>query len=200
MLFVISGPSGAGKSTLIRRVLDTLDNINFAVSQTTRSKREGEIEGKDYYFISEDEFKQMIQEDKLAEWAVVHGEHYGTLKREIEKKGAHADLILDIDIQGSRQIKEKYKKAVFIFIMPPLYEELKRRLEARGLESQASIQSRLDTARKEIRHYYHFDYVVINDDLEKAVLDLESIIRCIRSRFSSQEKKVLAILRSFSES
>ena len=200
MLYVISGPSGAGKSTLCTRVLDEMEDLEFSVSHTTRKKRKGEIDGKDYYFVSQEEFKSMIKEDGLAEWAVVYGQYYGTSKREIEKKGAKGDLLLNIDIQGAQQIKEKYKKAVFIFIMPPHFRDLKRRLKARGQESSVSAQKRLEVAHKEIRYYHQFDYVVINDELKRAVLDLESIIRSTRCSLDSRKMEILSILRSFNGS
>lgn len=199
MLFVITGPSGCGKSTLAGRVLEELDNIDFSVSYTTRKKRNSEEEGKDYYFVSEGEFKRMIEDMKLVEWAVVHGNYYGTSKRELEKKATKGDILLDIDVQGAHQIKEKFKKTVFVFIMPPLYLELKKRLKKRGEESPESINERLDVAKKEIRHYHHFDYIIINDLLEKAVEELKSIILSTRCRFDPCKKEIMLILRSFSE-
>jgi len=177
-----------------------MEGLEFSVSHTTRKKRKGEIEGKDYYFVSQEEFKSMIKEDGLAEWAVVYGQYYGTSKRGIEKKGAKGDLLLNIDIQGAQQIKEKYKKAVFIFIMPPHFRDLKRRLKARGQESSVSAQKRLEVARKEIRYYHQFDYVVINDELKRAVLELESIIRSTRCSLDSRKMEILSILRSFTGS
>lgn len=199
MLFIITGPSGCGKSTLAGRVLEELDNIDFSVSYTTRKKRNSEEEGKDYYFVSEGEFKRMIEDMKMVEWAVVHGNYYGTSKRELEKKATKGDILLDIDVQGAHQIKEKFKKTVFIFIMPPLYLELKKRLEKRSEESPESINERLDVAKKEIRHYHHFDYIIINDLLEKAVEELKSIILSTRCRFDPCKKEIMLILRSFSE-
>lgn len=199
MLFVITGPSGCGKSTLAGRVLEELDNIDFSVSYTTRKKRNSEEEGKDYYFVSEGEFKRMMEDMKLVEWAVVHGNYYGTSKRELEKKATKGDILLDIDVQGAHQIKEKFKKTVFIFIMPPLYLELKKRLKKRGEEGPESINERLDVAKKEIRHYHHFDYIIINDLLEKAVEELKSIILSTRCRFDPCKKEIMLILRSFSE-
>jgi len=180
--------------------VDNLEGLKFSVSHTTRKKRKGEVEGKDYYFVSQEEFKGVIKENGLAEWAVVHSHYYGTSKREIEKKGAKGDLLLDIDIQGAQQIKEKYKKAVFIFIMPPHFRDLKRRLKTRGQESSASVQKRLEMARKEIRCYHQFDYVVINDELKKAVQELESIIRSARYSLESRQMEILSILRSFTGS
>jgi len=199
MLFVITGPSGCGKSTLAGRILEKLDNIDFSVSYTTRKKRNSEEEGKDYYFVPEGEFKRMMEDMKLVEWAVVHGNYYGTSKRELEKKATKGDILLDIDVQGAHQIKEKFKKTVFIFIMPPLYLELKKRLKKRGEESPESINERLDVAKKEIRHYHYFDYIIINDLLEKAVEELKSIILSTRCRFDPCKKEIMLILRSFSE-
>lgn len=197
MIFVITGPSGCGKSTLARRVLEEVEDLEFSVSYTTRNRRESEGEGKDYYFVSKEEFEEMIKEDKLVEWALVHSHYYGTSKREIEKKGANKDLILDIDVQGARQVKEKFKKAVFIFILPPLHEELKARLKKRGDESSESITRRLETAKKEIRYYPEFHYIVINDKVEKAVRELGAIILSTRCRLDSRKKEIVPILRSF---
>ena len=124
MLFIISGPSGCGKSTLAQRVLKKVDNVQFSVSHTTRDKRKSEKEGKDYYFVSKPEFEQMIKEERLIEWTVFHGNHYGTSKREVEKKGSMGDLLLDIDVHGAELVKSKLKKAVFIFILPPSYSRV----------------------------------------------------------------------------
>lgn len=199
MLFVISGPSGCGKSTLVGRILDGLDNVEFSVSYTTREKRETEKEGKDYFFISQDEFKKLIKEDKLAEWALVHGNYYGTSKRELEKKSGGADLLLDIDVQGALQIKEKLKKVVFVFVLPPLFPELKKRLEQRGQEDEESINRRLEVAKREIRQYYQFDYIIINDRLDKAAEELKAVILNQRCRTEIRKKEIMPILRSFSE-
>jgi guanylate kinase len=199
MLFVITGPSGCGKTTLVRQVMENMKDVQFSVSHTTRKKRNSEKEGRDYYFVSKSEFEGMIREGKLAEWTVIHGNHYGTSRREIEKKGAQGDLLLDIDVQGAEQIKEKLKRGVFIFILPPLFEELKARLEERGQESPASIEERLEVARKDIRFYPDFDYIIINDELKKAVNELEAIILSARCRLDIKKKEIVPILRSFSE-
>jgi len=199
MLFVITGPSGCGKTTLVRQVMENVKDVQFSVSHTTRKKRNSEKEGRDYYFVSKSEFEQMIKEEKLAEWTVIHGNHYGTSKREIEKKGILGDLLLDIDVQGAEQIKSKLKRGVFIFILPPLFEELKARLEERGQESPDSIKIRLEVARKDIRFYPHFDYIIINDELKKAVNELEAIILSTRCRLDIKRKEIVPILRSFSE-
>jgi len=199
MLFVITGPSGCGKTTLVRQVMENVKDVQFSVSHTTRKKRNSEKEGRDYYFVSKPEFEQMIKEGKLAEWTVIHGNHYGTSKREIEKKGILGDLLLDIDVQGAEQIKSKLKRGVFIFILPPLFEELKTRLEERGQESPDSIKKRLEVARKDIRFYPDFDYIIINDELKKAVNELEAIILSTRCRLNIKKKEIVPILRSFSE-
>ncbi len=198
MLFVITGASGCGKTTLVRLVLKKVKDVQFSVSHTTRKKRNTEKEGRDYYFVSRSEFEQMIKDEKLAEWAVIHGNYYGTSRREIEKKGAKGDLLLDIDVQGAQQMKSRLKRDVFIFILPPIFEELKRRLEERGQEDLASIEKRLEIARKDIRFYPQFDYIIINDKLDKASKELEAIILSTRCRLDSQKKEIMPILRSFS--
>lgn len=199
MLFIITGPSGCGKSTLVRRVMEKMKNVQFSVSHTTRKKRNAEKDGKDYYFVSKSEFEQMIKEEKLAEWVFLHGSYYGTSKREIEKKGAKGDLLLDIDIYGAQQIRPRLKKAVFIFILPPLFEELKRRLKKRGQEAADSVEKRLEVAKREIRSYPQFDYIIINDQLNQAVEELNAIILSMRCTLDSQQKEIVPILRSFSE-
>ena len=199
MLFIISGPSGCGKSTLVKRVLEEMEDVDFSVSFTTRKKRENEIEGKDYFFVDRAEFEDMMENDKFLEYAVVHKEYYGSAKKEVERKSARKDLLLDVDVQGAQQIREKIKKAVFIFILPPVFEELKHRLEKRGQESPESIRKRLKEAKKEIRHYPDFDYVIVNDDLEKALIKLKSIIVSVRCRLDVSQKNILPILRSFSD-
>ncbi len=198
MLFVITGPSGCGKSTLVKQVLAEVEGVDFSISHTTRKKRDSEKEGKDYYFITKEEFKEMIKLDKLAEWAVVHGHYYGTSRKEIEKKGAEKDLLLDIDVQGAQQIKARFKKAIFVFVLPPGFQELKERLKKRGDESDEVIRGRLEEARREIRSYPEFDYVIINDKLDKAVKDLASIVVSARCRLASLQKEIMPILRSFS--
>ncbi len=199
MLFIITGPSGCGKTTLVKQVMGNVKDVQFSVSHTTRKKRNSEKEGRDYYFVAKSEFEQMIKEEKLAEWTVIHGNHYGTSKREIEKKGTRGDLLLDIDVQGAQQMKLKLKRSVFIFILPPLFEELKARLEKRGQESPGSIKERLEVARKDIRFYPDFDYIIINAELKKASKELEAIILSTRCRLDIKKKEIVPILRSFSE-
>jgi guanylate kinase len=199
MLIVITGPSGCGKSTLANLVLEELENVEFSVSYTTRKKRSTELEGEDYYFVSGEKFRRMIQEDKFLEWAVVHGNYYGTPKEELEKKVAGGDLLLDIDVQGAEQVREKLEEAVFIFILPPLFPVLRKRLENRGQDSLPVIEKRLEVAKEEIKHYRKFDYVVINDELDRAVEELKSVILSQRCRREIREKDIIQILRSFAE-
>jgi guanylate kinase len=200
MLFVISGPSGCGKSTLVKHVLSVLSQVAFSVSHTTRPQREGEEEGTDYYFVDRDKFDSMITESRLAEWAVVHGNYYGTSKRELEHRASGGtDVILDIDVQGARQIREKYKKGLFIFVLPPSFAQLKQRLVKRGQDDPEVISQRLAMARKEIRAYPQFDYIIINDALETAQQELEAIIISERCRLHRRQKDIIPILRSFTE-
>jgi guanylate kinase len=196
MIYVVSGPSGCGKSTLIRRVLSRLDGVRFSVSHTTRERRKSEVEGKDYYFVTREQFLRMVENNAFVEWAVVHGAHYGTSRRELGRSG-DGDVILDIDVQGAAQVREKIRGAVFIFVLPPSFQALRRRLEERHLDSAASIRKRLATAMKEVRSCGRFDYVVVNDDLATAVRELESILRCRRASLAVRKKSLAPILKSF---
>jgi guanylate kinase len=196
MVYVISGPSGCGKSSLIERSLALLVDVRFSVSHTTRKKRRGEVEGKDYYFIDEDKFRNMVRRDAFIEWAVVHGAYYGTSRKEL-KKGASRDVVLDIDVQGARQVKDRVEGAVFIFVLPPSLDVLKERLQSRGQDSQAAIAERLRTARREVREYSRFDHVIINDRLDAAAEELASIVICHRTRRAAREKDIRPILASF---
>ncbi len=196
-LFVVSGPSGCGKTTLVKKVLEEMDGLAFSTSHTTRKRRVAEAEGKDYFFISEEAFKEKIERKAFAEWAEVHGNFYGTSREEIEKKERGMVLVLDIDIQGARQIREKYEKSVLIFIFPPRFEELKRRLFQRGDETEESIQRRLAAAKKEILSYPHFDYIIINDRLEEAARELEAIVLSVRCRRESRREAIQPILKTF---
>jgi guanylate kinase len=195
----VSGPSGCGKSTLVRMVMAEVEDLEFSVSHTTRKKRKSEREGEDYYFITKEEFKELMDENLFIEWAVVHGHYYGTSRREIERKSIQQSLVLDIDVQGAQQIKEKHKKAIFIFVLPPRYSELKKRLETRGQDSPQTIKKRLEMARREIRSYPMFDYIIINDKLKDAAEELKSIIISQRCLLDIRQKEIVPILQSFSE-
>lgn len=197
MLFVVTGPSGCGKSTIIHHVMRDLRNIRFSVSHTTRPPRPSEQNGRDYYFVSPEEFDRMVGRGQFLEWAVVHGHSYGTSKAEVAKKSRASDLILDIDVQGARQVREQGVPAVSVFIMPPVFDELKRRLKERGEDRPEAIERRLKTARSEIREVGLFDYVVINEKLDRAVLELESVILSTRCRLASRKARLKTILESF---
>jgi len=197
LLYIISGPSGCGKSTLIRRLLNEMKTVHFSVSHTTRPKRSMELFGKDYTFVSSEEFQRMAREGAFLEWAVVHGHQYGTSHKEIEAKLKQGDLILDIDVQGARQVKAKYPQGIFIFVLPSRLEELRRRLEIRGENSPESIRERLATAKGEVEAYAEFDYIVINDLLEKATQELRAIILCGKYRREARLEEIDSILNSY---
>lgn len=197
MLLVVTGPSGAGKTTLIRALLEKHPEMKFSVSHTTRPPRPGEVDGVDYYFVSEAEFTRLLKKRAFVEWAIVHGYHYGTSKAEFKKRRS-TDLVLDIDVQGARQIKEiADKEAVFIFIMPPDRESLEKRLAARGDLSAEERQRRLQRACQEIKSYHLFDYVVINEKIDQASEEIEAIVRAEHQRGSRMKKQILAVLTSF---
>jgi guanylate kinase len=197
MLFVISGPSGCGKSTLIGKVRRSLGDLEFSVSHTTRAPRPSERDGVDYHFVSERVFERMVREKRFLEHARVHGHLYGTSRAEVERKSRRHDVILDIDVQGARQVRAKIRGAVHIFIMPPVAAELRRRLERRREDSPVTIERRLRDARAEIRAYGEFDFVVVNDDLERAAADLEAVIVASRHRADVAAANLRPILKSF---
>lgn len=183
ILFIVSGPSGGGKTTLTKLALAMVDGVRFAVSCTTRKPRSGEIDGVDYRFVSEVEFEEMIQRDSFAEWAVVHGNRYGTPKEELDRaRSEGVDLLLDIDVQGARSISERYGKGVYIFITPSSPGILKERLVKRREEGAAEIAKRLKNAKREMEEVGSYDYIIINDSVEKAVENLASVIRAERCR------------------
>jgi guanylate kinase len=200
LVFIISAPSGSGKSTLVNRVRPDIPKLTFSVSYTTRPPRGSERNGLEYYFVSRDEFERMIAKDEFLEHALVFGNYYGTARRflrEAESRGT--DLLLDIDVQGAEQVKEKLPEAVSIFILPPSHDELKRRLERRTRAEEelrqektpadvlhATIQKRLDGARREIENYPKYDYILVNDRLEDSIEHLEAILACERSKHTGE--------------
>ncbi|KAA0258209.1 guanylate kinase [Deferribacter autotrophicus] len=178
-LFVISAPSGAGKTSLCNKLLAKYpERLRYSISFTTREPRVGEVDGEDYFFISERKFKEMIDNEEFLEWAVVHGNYYGTSKQVIEKHlNDGYDVILDIDPQGARQIKNKFLDAVFIFIVAPSIKELKNRLINRRTESMEKINLRLKNALEEIKFFKMYDYLIINRFLNVAFEELDAIYR-----------------------
>jgi guanylate kinase len=180
-LFILSAPSGAGKTTLCRELCRTVPRIKHSVSYTTRARRKGERNGVHYFFVTENRFKKMTLKSEFAEWAMVHGHLYGTSKRHIDgiiKKGY--DIILDIDVNGARQMRRAYGDACFIFILPPSLKELEKRLRNRKSDHDDEIRRRLVTAKEELTEYAHYDYTVVNDSLDQALSDLASIVRTSR--------------------
>jgi guanylate kinase len=176
-LFIISGPSGAGKGTLVNRVRDSITGLEVSVSATTRLPRAGERDGREYHFFSARQFDTELAADGFLEWAEVHGQRYGTLRREVERLLASGrDLILEIDVQGREQVLSRWPEAVSVFVAPPSLEELERRLRARGSDDERSVQWRVRTAREEMKKADSYDYLIFNDDLEKAVHELEGVI------------------------
>lgn len=183
ILFIVSAPSGAGKTTLCQKISSMVPNLIHSVSYTTRPPRSGEVNGRDYTFIDEDEFRHMIEEDEFAEWAKVHGHLYGTSRKRLEEMmEAGIDVILDIDTQGAMQIKEKYSEGIYIFILPPSMKVLVERLEKRMCNSKDEITKRLKSAIDEIKDYKNYDYVIVNDIFEKALREIEAIIISERAR------------------
>ena len=181
-LFIIASPSGGGKTTLCREVLKRFPDMLYSVSHTTRKCREGEQEGVDYYFVDKDDFEKGIAAGKWAEWALVHGNYYGTSADFLDAGLADGrDILLDIDVQGARQVLQNYPNSVAIFILPPSLEVLQQRLNARGTDSEESIAVRLKNAEKEMKQKDLFHHVIVNDQLSKAVAELISIIENYRS-------------------
>lgn len=181
-IIVISGPSGVGKTTLYKQILELFSEmIGFSISATTRPMRNGEIYGKDYYFLSEKHFHKLIKEKAFVEWEQVHGKYYGTLKTElnrIRKEGKHC--LLDLDVKGGIHIKEIFgTQAFLIFIVPPSIEELEKRLKLRGSNDEQSIQYRLSNANEEIHKQNHYDYVLVNKDINESLNRLETCIRSV---------------------
>lgn len=183
ILFVVSAPSGAGKTSLCRAITDSLEQLTHSVSYATRKARAGENDGRDYYFVSQERFQDMIKAGDFAEWAEVHGNLYGTSRRVLDEMIAKGiDVILDIDTQGAKQIKSKYETAVFIFIMPPSLEILEERLRNRRSDDEAEIRKRMRRAHEEIRDYAMYDYIIVNRDFDRALTELRSIVVAERCR------------------
>jgi guanylate kinase len=200
IVFIFSAPSGAGKTTLINGLRSLYPEIGLSVSFTTRTPRQGEVDGEDYRFISAAQFSAMRKRGEFAESAKVHDFLYGTPRRPLDRSVAKGqDIALDIDVQGMRQIKKSYPHAVSIFLLPPSWRELKRRLVLRGTDGSRSIQRRLANARREICEIIHYDYYVVNDDVPRAVQRLKAIVDAERAKVSRVAEWRIAPLRSTPE-
>lgn len=187
--FVVSGPSGAGKTTLTHRLLDLVPELSYSVSYTTRPPRPGEKDGRDYFFITRSDFQEMIENKAFLEWAEVFGRFYGTGRSWVDGRLAEGrDVLVDIDIAGAKQIKTHFPQATFIFVVPPSFEELERRLLSRHTETEAQIRERLGRARIEIESRTMYDYLIVNDEVERAAADMTALLRAGRLRLSRTEK------------
>jgi guanylate kinase len=188
-LFVVAAPSGAGKSSLVKALMELDSRIQPAVSHTTRPPRGQEKHGREYYFLSPEEFDGMVLRDSFLEWAHVHGQRYGTSRQAIEERVAHgADVILEIDFQGAINVKRIFANAVLIFILPPSWDELRSRLQRRGEDSAEVIELRLKNAALEMAQAREFDFVIINELFERAVFDLKTIVHAQRLKFAAQRR------------
>ena len=183
VLLVLSGPSGAGKGTICNKLREKRNDLSYSVSATTRAPRNGEVDGKDYFFITIDHFKEMIENDEMLEYAEIYGNYYGTPKpyvMNILEQGK--DVVLEIDPQGALQIKKRFPDAVFVFIVPPSLDELTKRIYKRGTDSEEVIKRRLSSATSELEYASKYDYIIVNDEVEKATNKVSNIIDAERNR------------------
>ena len=199
ILFVISAPSGAGKTSLARGVVQSRDDLAFSVSYTTRPRRSGEEQGREYHFIDDAEFDRMLRDDAFLEWAEVFGARYGTGRAETDRGLADGrDLVLDVDVQGAEQIQRRAGgDAVLIFVLPPDYPTLEKRLRERAREGDREVSRRLAEAGREVRQHSRYDYLVVNDDLEQAVRVLDGVVTAERHRAGRLETEAERILNTF---
>jgi guanylate kinase len=198
ILFVISSPSGGGKGTLIRRILTHMPRLGYSVSWTTRSPRQGEVDGRDYHFVAQEEFTAARERGEFLEWASVHGNFYGTSLKVVERElAAGRDIVLEIDVQGAASVRRIGMEAVSVFIIPPSFEILRRRLTGRQSENSETLALRLQNSRGEVEHYREFDYVVLNDDVDRAATQLASIVYAERARRVRQERLAERVLATF---
>ena len=199
-VFIISAPSGSGKSTLVHRLLQTVSGLTFSISFTTRPPRPTEVNGVDYNFISKAEFEERLERNEFLEHALVFGNYYGTNRCSLEiAEEERKDLVLDIDVQGARQLKVAIPEAIRIFVLPPSREVLEQRLRLRSQDTEEVIQRRLRGAAEEVRNYTQYDYVLINRDLDEAAARLAAIVRAERLRKARMEEQVRPILESFEQ-
>ena len=202
IVYITSAPSGSGKSTLVNELLRLVPGLDFSISYTTRLPRGSEQNGKEYFFVTREEFETMIAADEFLEHAIVFGNYYGTARRFLrEAENRSNDLLLDIDVQGASKIKEKIPEAVSIFVLPPDREKLEWRLRKRGLDSETVILRRLDTARREIENYSKYDYILVNNLLEQSADQLKDIVLAERLKkkcgeLSEEEKKLMEIAQA----
>jgi len=201
IVYIVSAPSGSGKSTLVNELFRVVRHLDFSISYTTRQPRGSEQNGKEYFFVTKDQFEAMIGSGEFLEYASVHGNYYGTARRFLKEAEASGnDLLLDIDVQGAAQVKQKIPESVSIFILPPGRQQLEWRLRNRGEDSEEVIRRRMDTARREIENYSKYDYILVNDRLEQATDELKAIVLAERigrsgNQPSGDEPKLFATAR-----
>ncbi len=199
ILFVVSSPSGGGKGTLIQRVLQQVPNLSYSVSYTTRAPRNGEVDGREYFFVTTEQFETMVAANEFLEWAHVHSKLYGTARQQVVREVSEGrDIILEVDVQGAASVRALLADAVSIFILPPSFEILKQRLQARGTDSPEELDLRLRNAPTELKDYAEFQYVILNDDLDRAANQMTAIVHAERARLSRQETKVRRVVEAFS--
>jgi guanylate kinase len=197
-LFIITSPSGGGKGTLIREVLRSVPKVGYSVSFTTRRRRAGEEHGKHYYFVSREEFEKKVAEGDFLEWANVHGNLYGTSKAQVESElNLGRDIILEIDVQGAEIVKKLVPEAIGVFILPPSFEVLRERLTARQTESKTDLQIRLRNSKREVSRWKEFDYVIINDEVNRASMDLQAVFLAERLKRGGQSENIEKIIKTF---
>lgn len=200
ILFVVSSPSGGGKGTLIQRVLNKVSNLSCSVSFTTRAPRSGEMDGREYFFVTRERFEEMVAADEFLEWAHVHDKLYGTARQQVAREiSAGRDIILEVDVQGAASVRGLMADSVSIFILPPSFEVLKQRLRARGTDSPAELDLRLRNAPRELEDYSAFQYLIINDDVDRAADQMTAIVHAERARLSRQEARVKRVVEAFTE-
>ena len=196
-LFIVAAPSGAGKTTLVSLLLENDPQIRVSISHTTRAPRPGEENGREYHFIDVPAFLEKVQHGEFLEWAEVHGNYYGTSKKWIESEmSSGRDVLLEIDWQGAQQVRKSFPKSIGIFVLPPSMDVLKTRLSGRGTDSAEVIARRIAAAHDEMRHVDEFDYVIINDDLQQASGDLQSIVTASRLHYANQRQRHASLFAS----
>lgn len=198
ILFVVSSPSGGGKGTLIQRVLKEVSNLSYSVSFTTRAPRNGEVNGREYFFVTREQFDQMVTAGEFLEWAHVHGNLYGTARQQVVREiSAGRDIILEVDVQGAASVRALMVDSVSIFILPPSFEVLRQRLQARGTDSPEELDLRLRNAPTELKDYSAFQYLIVNDDADRAADQMRAIVQAERARLSRQGPRVESLVEAF---
>jgi len=196
-LFVVAAPSGAGKSSLVKALLQADPGLAVSVSHTTRAPRGQEVSGREYHFVGREEFQEMVAQGAFLEWAEVHGNLYGTSRAAIESRlQAGEDVVLEIDWQGALQIKRLFPGAVLVFVLPPSWDELLRRITGRGEDRPEVIQTRMANAREEVAQARHFDFVVVNADFDAALAELRAVVQAQRLKYGSQRRSKAAVFEA----